>query len=313
MVNNTNISIDGIWIATPTDTHKPTIEQIISIYENKNNNININNIINNNKNNKFTIGLEKPVCMIPCDTEKCYNICLLNNISLFCSFQRRKDPNYNRLYEDILSGKLGKLQSFNSIFRDHPIPPIEFLLNGGDLSHDCGVHDIDYARYINKNNEIIYVSAIGNSFNKILKKNNVLDLIKALLLFDNGVMYHMEISRTSTFGYDIRFECFGSKSNGKIENINETSYQIQNKNGINNDKFQYSFPERFENAFRLELEHFRDVMNGIKTPFIDVIDACRATQVAEACRLSIEHKKPVYIQYDKNKVSQCIYTFDNPN
>ena len=63
----------------------------------------------------------------------------------------------------------------------------------------------------------------------------------------------------------------------------------------------------------MELEHFRDVLNGKEEPFINVVDACRATQVAEACRLSIEHEKPVYIKYNEKSPGTCVYSFENPN
>lgn len=292
--------IDGVWISSPTDTHYSLIDEIVS-----------NSMSNSGNTNIIGIGLEKPVCMEPKDTEECYTKCHDNNISLFCSFQRRTDPSYCRLSNDIKEGKLGEIQTLNSYFRDHPVPSIEFLKRGGDLFHDCGVHDIDYARSLNKNSEIIYVSAFGHSFNNELRENNILDVVKGLCMFDNGVMYHIEVSRTSTYGYDQRFECFGNIANGKIENINETSYQCETSNGIELDKYDYSFPQRYEHAFRQELRLFCKVLNDEKEEtLVNVFDACRATQVAEACSLSAKHFKPVYIRYDEKIASKCEYSFD---
>ena len=252
--------------------------------------------------------------MDPVTTEKCYKLCSEANIPLFCGFNRRVDPHFQALATNIKNGKIGDIQSMHSIFRDHPIPPIEFLCEGGDLFHDCGVHDIDFARSImkglGKDNEIKRVYATGYSFNDTLRKHNVLDLVNGLLTFDDNIMYQIEVGRTSTYGYDQRFEVFGNLGCVKVNNINENSCDLETVDGINKPCYQYSFPERFEIAWRLEMERFRNVLNKEEEPFVSCIDACRATQIAEACRLSVVHGVAVDIEYDMDVVSRCEYKFN---
>ena len=97
----------------------------------------------------------------------------------------------------------------------------------------------------------------------------------------------------------------------KVNNIKENSCHLATSNGINNACYQYSFPQRFGDAFTFEMERFRNVLNNEESPFVTCIDACRATQIAEACRLSVVHKIPVDIEYDMDNPSRCQYTSNN--
>eukprot|EP00485_Elphidium_margaritaceum_P023280 CAMPEP_0202721254 /NCGR_PEP_ID=MMETSP1385-20130828/147365_1 /ASSEMBLY_ACC=CAM_ASM_000861 /TAXON_ID=933848 /ORGANISM="Elphidium margaritaceum" /LENGTH=295 /DNA_ID=CAMNT_0049385397 /DNA_START=104 /DNA_END=988 /DNA_ORIENTATION=- len=241
---------DAIWISTPTDTHEALIEYAASLC--------------------IPVATEKPVAMDPTVTERLYTLCANANISLFCSFQRRADPHYMAMVERVSLGDIGHVQSMRSIFRDHPIPAIEFLVNGGDLFHDCGVHDIDFARFImqcqDKSAEIKRVYATGHAFDKTLRTHNVLDLVNALLTFDNHAMYAMETSRTATYGYDQRFEVFGGQGTVKLDNVPETQYELLAANGVTRSCHQYSFPQRFDAAFQCEMIQFKQVINGELQP-----------------------------------------------
>eukprot|EP00484_Ammonia_sp_Unknown_P002922 CAMPEP_0197062842 /NCGR_PEP_ID=MMETSP1384-20130603/148392_1 /TAXON_ID=29189 /ORGANISM="Ammonia sp." /LENGTH=346 /DNA_ID=CAMNT_0042498933 /DNA_START=3 /DNA_END=1046 /DNA_ORIENTATION=- len=284
---------DAIWLSTPTPTHPDLIEYAAS--------------------QCIPVATEKPVAMDPVTTEKCYQLCEAVNIPLFCSFNRRVDPHYDSLAKHVRSGKIGSVQSMHSMFRDHPIPPIEFLVQGGDLYHDCAVHQIDYARSLmktdeNEHVEVRRVYATGYSFHDTLRKHNVLDVTNGLLTFDNNVTYSIHCSRTATYGYDERFEVFGESGCVKLNNMNESACDVETNQGVNKSCFQFSFPQRYEHAFRIEMEKFAKVLQGEEEPFVSCMDACRATQIAEACRLSVEHQIPVEIEYDPEVISKCKYS-----
>lgn len=41
-----------------------------------------------------------------------------------------------------------QIRSIHAVFRDHPVPPIEFLRLGGDIFHDLVVHDADFIMHL---------------------------------------------------------------------------------------------------------------------------------------------------------------------
>merc|ERR1712232_485662 len=120
----------------------------------------------------------------------------------------------------------------------------------------------------------------------------------------------MEVSRTATYGYDQRFEVFGSLGCAKTNNVLDNTCTLETEQGVSSPCYQYSFPQRFEQAWSIEMERFLNVMNGNEEPLVSCLDACRATQVAEACRLSIEHQSFVDIEYDNENASRCEYTIN---
>lgn len=65
--------------------------------------------------------------------------CKSHNVELCCGFQRRFDATYKAVSDAVREGKIGKPMSASIFFADHPCPPIEFLLTGGDIFMDLSV------------------------------------------------------------------------------------------------------------------------------------------------------------------------------
>lgn len=60
----------------------------------------------------------------------------------------------------------------------------------------------------------------------------------------------------------------------------------------------YSFPQRYEQAYMLELDHFIDVVcDPQKTMRVQKRDTLRATQLAEACEASYKTGEAVSFHY----------------
>lgn len=96
----------------------------------------------------LAIGIEKPVCDNISDIQSCYDLAKSKGVPLFCSFQRRTDPSYKKLLLSIRQGEIGQIRSIHAVFRDHPVPSIEFLKLGGDIFHDLVVHDADFIMHL---------------------------------------------------------------------------------------------------------------------------------------------------------------------
>jgi myo-inositol 2-dehydrogenase/D-chiro-inositol 1-dehydrogenase len=50
-----------------------------------------------------------------------------------------------------------------NFFGDHPVPPKEFLLKGGDIFMDLSAHDIDYILQAFSDQRVVSVYAAGTS------------------------------------------------------------------------------------------------------------------------------------------------------
>ena len=145
-LQNKEKKLDGIWIATNTENHVDSILTSIP--------------------HKLTIGIEKPLATTEEQIRRVYASATDKNVQIVCSFQRRFDPSYWTLIKKVRKEKvLGKIRSIHAIFRDHPLPSIDFLKTGGDIFYDLAVHDIDFICHV-LGEAPIQVYAKGSSFCK---------------------------------------------------------------------------------------------------------------------------------------------------
>ena len=60
-------------------------------------------------------------------------------------FNRRFDPNHNKVQSEVLSGKIGKIEMIVITSRDPSPPGIDYLKQSGGIFRDCSIHDFDLA------------------------------------------------------------------------------------------------------------------------------------------------------------------------
>ncbi|TMW55437.1 hypothetical protein Poli38472_010319 [Pythium oligandrum] len=273
--------VHGVWIATPTPTHLPVIQDALT----------------NSKTLK-AIGIEKPVAGTLEEIDQAYNHCFQQNVHLVCSFQRRFDPSYEALRRQCVDeGRLGRLQSIHTVFRDHPCPSVEYLKTGGDPFHDLAVHDIDYVcTVVGEYPTRVY--AYGTSLSDELKAVNVMDKASVWLEFPRtGVICTMDMSRRADYGYDQRVEVSGELGMLQVLNPPRTQIVHSGGHGVQGDTLVHSFPERFQDAYERELDHFVDVLDGKTMPRVHWNAARMATIIAEAARVAATQRKVITIKY----------------
>jgi len=121
--------LSGVWICTPTPCHRESLKEVIGA--------------------GLAVGIEKPVGTSQKEIHECYDWAAAaeqrrggktgRNVPLYCSFQRRIDPSYVNLLKRVRDGEIGEVRSVHAVFRDHPVPSLEFLKLGGDIFHDLVV------------------------------------------------------------------------------------------------------------------------------------------------------------------------------
>jgi myo-inositol 2-dehydrogenase/D-chiro-inositol 1-dehydrogenase len=150
---------------------------------------------------------------------------------------------------------------------------------------DLLAHDIDYARWV-IGDECESVYAVGNSSTEELAACNVHDNATVMMTFKKGSVLTLSMSRNATYGYDQRCEFFGTDGIAKVENIHRSSAEIGNASGVHNELLQYSFPQRFDGAFRNEMNAFADVILEGKEWSVKAQDCIQVSRIALAADLS---------------------------
>jgi predicted dehydrogenase len=75
------------------------------------------------------------------------------------------------------------------------------------------------------------------------------------LVFENGTLGSVELSRNAVFGYDIRAEVWGTKGSLQIGYFRETPILLMTREGISHDVVPH-FMERFGNAYLAQIQDF---------------------------------------------------------
>ena len=120
--------LDAVIVATPTCTHEEFITKSLE--------------------GGKAVFTEKPVSEEADAVERCYDLASKVGRPLFCAFNRRFDPSFDNVKNNVRSGKLGQVNQIKLTSRDSPLPSLDYLKISGGIFHDCMVHDIDLMTYI---------------------------------------------------------------------------------------------------------------------------------------------------------------------
>jgi scyllo-inositol 2-dehydrogenase (NAD+) len=210
-------------------------------------------------------------------------------------FMRRFDPGYAAAKQKIADGAIGRPVVFKSTSRD-PFPPSLAYANpasSGGILVDMGIHDIDLARWFM--GEVDTVTAVGAVLvYPELATVGDFDNAIATLLFADGRLGVLDLTRNGIYGYDISTELLGNEGTIRIGYIRETPILSMTKNSISHDTVPY-FMERFERAYALQLQNFaQNVLNG-REPSITIRDGVEALRIALAATASCKRGQPVKV------------------
>ncbi|HEY8437220.1 MAG TPA: Gfo/Idh/MocA family oxidoreductase [Candidatus Limnocylindrales bacterium] len=266
-------AVEAVVIVTPTSTHATLIEAALRAGK--------------------AIWSEKPIALSLAETNRVVDIWRESGLPVQLGFMRRFDPGYVRAKELIDAGELGRIEQFRSYSRDTHMPPVSFIRNSGGSFLDMSVHDFDLARFLV--GEIEEVSAWGaNLIDDRFAEGGDIDTAVTMLRFENGALGVVEMSRRSAWGYDIRTEVAGHDGKVVVEAAQKTTATFSRRFGFEGDHYE-SFPDRFEVAYRIELETFFRTLGEGGVPAPGPEEALRTLQVALAARQSWQEGRPVRV------------------
>ncbi|WP_328824000.1 Gfo/Idh/MocA family oxidoreductase [Niallia circulans] len=276
-------TIEAVIIATPTSTHFEFLKQ--ASFANK------------------KIFVEKPLTIDIQEAKEITSLIDKNHTYCQLGFMRRYDPAYAEAKKRILAGDIGKPLYFKGISRDPDCPHESFIQNSGGIFVDVSIHDFDIARYL-LTSEISKVSANGKVVKyPFVEKYNDIDQALSYIEFESGAAGDVEASRNAYYGYDIRAEIIGSEGTIVVgDNLQQHNLHIFTKTGKTHNILPH-FPERFADAYYLELDDFFRGIRENKHASVTVYDGLKALEISYAARSSYLTQQPVSLAKEESAIA----------
>ncbi|XP_017877299.1 uncharacterized protein LOC108623353 [Ceratina calcarata] len=280
-------NIDAVVVASPTYTHQMIVSKALQA--------------------KKAVFCEKPIAQDIATTNECYHTAMKVGKPLFCAFNRRFDPAYETVKQRVRNGEVGHVHLIKTVARDSPMPTMEYIKVSGGIFHDCMVHDIDIMTWV-LGEYPIKVSVQAHAHTPEIKAIDDYDTVVVSLHFPSGTLGVIDVSRNSVFGYDQRLEVFGPK--GMISADNEQPmHAVTSQIGLQGQTsapIWYSFPSRFMNGYRRELDHFLDVVVGKSVPSVQPKETLAVSKIASACEESAKTGKMVEIKWAPKELPEIV-------
>ena len=267
--------IDAILIGSPSAEHAP---QMIECAETGKH-----------------IFCEKPIALDPEIIRNALAEVDKSGVKLQVGFNRRFDPNFAAVQQQVASGALGDPHIIRITSRDPAPPPAEYVAGSGGMFLDMTIHDFDMARFLS-GSEVNEVHAYGAVLvDPEIGKAGDIDTAVISLKFANGALGIIENSRKAVYGYDQRVEVFGAKGTAMADNNTPTSMIVLNESGTIRDKPLYFFLERYKTAFVAEMQAFVDTIREDKPTLVSGKDGLVPVLIAMAAKESLKTGKPVQV------------------
>ncbi|XP_056644563.1 myo-inositol 2-dehydrogenase-like [Diorhabda sublineata] len=274
--------VDFIVCASPTFTHE--------------------NIVKNALQNKKAIFCEKPISESIVQSKALFELSEKVQRILFSAFNRRFDDSYNTIKKKVMRGDIGRVLTVKVCSRDGCPPPLDYLKTSGGIFHDCAVHDIDQV-----------ISVLGEYPTKVsvFAEANIpeiaaiddADTVNIIMSFESGTLAMIDLSRQCIFGYDQRLEVFGEKGMIKAENKSPMSNLEEYQPGVTKKSpIYYSFASRYQEAYRKEMDHFMNVLEGKEELIITKKDLLAVSKIAAACEKSWRTGQVVFLTWTEEEL-----------
>ena len=270
-----NSDIDAVVICSSTDTHAPIIAEAAKAGKH--------------------VFCEKPIDFDLDRIDDALDAADQAGIVLQIGFNRRFDPNFQRIRKAVTTGEIGIPHQLHIISRDPALPPREYLDKSGGIFMDMTIHDLDMARFL-IGADVTEIYAVGNALiDPSIAEIGDLDTVMVMLKFANGAIGIIENSRQAVFGYDQRAEVFGSNGKIAIDNVHPNTAQISSADKTYKDPPLNYFLERYQDSYLEEMREFIKVsLNGGNSP-VSGHESRIPVVMGKAALLSCQENRPVSI------------------
>ena len=255
-------SVDGVIIASSTDTHLDLSLRAIAAGK--------------------AVFCEKPLDLDLAKARSAESTLGRGDARFFLGFNRRFDPHFRELHNQLDSGVMGSLETLHIISHDPAPPPLDYVKVSGGLFKDMTIHDFDMAAWLlGETVTSVYASAAALVEPELRKLGHV-DTAKVVLRTGSGRICVISNSRRSGYGYDQRIEAFCSKGLLRVGNVHASTVEIWAEGGPCSSPLQNFFLDRYAAAYKAEMDHFAKILDGIAPSEIGFRDGIAALTLAEA-------------------------------
>jgi myo-inositol 2-dehydrogenase / D-chiro-inositol 1-dehydrogenase len=239
---------------------------------------------------------EKPIALALSDADEMLRAVQRGGTKFQPGYQRRFDPSYLRVKRAVDSGEIGTMLLLRSNTRDPPQKVTGWAdpkVSGG-IFLDTSSHDYDVIRWLS-GSEAVSVMADGvTTAYTDLKALGDQDTTMTIIKLANGALAHVDACRVSVYGYDIRAEVVGTEGAAIMDMGKSSETHVMKKDWESNE-FSYWYLERFDEAYRAELEGFAAAILEDAETRVTARDGRAAIEIGLAARKSMQERKAVSI------------------
>ena len=267
--------VDAVVIGTPTDTHFDLIMAAAKAGK--------------------AIFCEKPVDMSADRIRELIAVVEDTGVPFMTAFNRRFDPSFANVQARIEAGEVGDVEMVTILSRDPSPPPLSYIKSSGGIFRDMMIHDLDMARFL-LGEDAVEVVAYGSALvDPAIGEAGDVDTAGVMLKTASGKICQISNSRRASYGYDQRIEVHGAKGMLRAENHLENTVEVATEAGYRRAPTLNFFLERYESAYRREMEHFVACLNDGVAVTPTIHDGLKAQVMADAATISCQTGKPVAI------------------
>ncbi len=265
-------SIQAVVIASATDTHAPFIVQAAQAGKH--------------------IFCEKPISADLKAIDEALAAVERAGVKLMIGFNRRFDPNHQRIKQAIERGEIGTPHLLHIISRDPSPPPVSYIKVSGGLFFDMTIHDFDMARFLLGDVTEVYAAG-GVMVDPAIGEAGDIDTAVITLRFTNGAIGTIDNSRQAVYGYDQRVEVFGSGGSASSGNWYADAVTLSTADNVRRGLPLNFFIERYTPSYQAELTAFARCLQDDTPPPVTGADGRAPVVIALAALRSLKENRPV--------------------
>ncbi len=268
--------VDAVVVGTPTDTHVDLTLHAVKLGK--------------------AVLCEKPIDLDMNRVDTAVAEIAKQNGRVMLAFNRRFDPTSIALRQAIDAGDIGDVRQVIISSRDPGLPPHEYLLRSGGIFRDMVIHDFDMARWLLGEEPVEIMATASRLIAPELAEMGDYDTTMVQMRTASGRQCHINCCREAVYGYDQRFEIFGSHGMLLNENLRPTTIRRWRQDATEvREPLMNFFLERYADAYRNELAAFVDAVSKAAPLPVTPHDGRQALWLAECALKSVQTGQAVAV------------------